>query len=76
MHYAFFSIHALDPAEDARRLNAFLAANSMLSVERHFDADGANSFWSISVGVATESTSEAKSRGKRGVDYREILSWS
>ncbi len=64
------------PRSGGRRpaLNAFLAANSVLSVERHFVADGANSFWSIGVGVATESTSEAKSRGKRGVDYREILS--
>ena len=33
MHYRFFTIRALDPAEGAEQLNAFLAANSVLSVE-------------------------------------------
>jgi len=36
MNYRFFTIHALNPGEDAEKLNAFLAANSVLSVERQF----------------------------------------
>jgi len=36
MNDRFFTIHALNPAEDAEKLNAFLAANSVLSVERQF----------------------------------------
>jgi hypothetical protein len=52
MHYQFFTIRALDPESDTRALNAFLAANPVLDVEREFVADGLNSFWSVCVGVA------------------------
>lgn len=74
MHYHFFTIPALAPAEDAERLNAFLAANSVLSVARQFVADGGNSFWSLCICVATEKAPEVKTRSKRGVDYRDVLS--
>jgi len=36
MNDRFFTIHVLNPAEDAEKLNAFLAANSVLSVKRQF----------------------------------------
>lgn len=74
MHYRFFTIHALDSSEGAEQLNAFLAANAVLAVERQFVADGANSFWSICVSVAQEKTPETKTGNKRGVDYRAVLS--
>jgi superfamily II DNA helicase RecQ len=74
MHYRFFTIRAHDPNGGAEQLNAFLAANAVLSVERQFVADGVNSFWSVCVSVATEKTPEAKTGGKRGVDYRAVLS--
>jgi len=74
MHYRFFTIRALNPAEGAEQLNAFLAANAVLSVERQFVADGANSFWSVCVSVAAVQAPAAKTGSKRGVDYRDILS--
>ena len=40
MNDRFFTIHALNPAEDAEKLNAFLAANAVLSVERQFVGGG------------------------------------
>lgn len=77
MRYHFFTIHALDPAEGGEQLNAFLAANTVLSVERQFVADGVNSFWSVCVSVAGDKsmkTKERKKQKKQSVDYREILS--
>lgn len=74
MHYQFFTIRAIDPAEGSGQLNAFLASNSVLAVERQFVADGANSFWSVCVSTAPQEVSASKARSKRGVDYREVLS--
>ncbi|GAB6042051.1 hypothetical protein [Endothiovibrio diazotrophicus] len=47
MAYTFFHIRALDPQEESERLNAFLASHAVLQVDRHFVADGENSFWSV-----------------------------
>ena len=75
MHYQFFTIRALDPESDTRELNAFLATNPVLDVERVFVADGLNSFWSVCVGVAAAAGAPASNKsGKRpAVDYREVL---
>jgi superfamily II DNA helicase RecQ len=73
MRYCFFTVNAFDPGEGTEKLNAFLGANSVLSVERQFVADGANSFWSVCVSVAKENVPESRARSKRGVDYRDVL---
>jgi superfamily II DNA helicase RecQ len=76
MSYTFFHIRAIDPQADAQRLNAFLGGHVVLQVDRHFVANGENSFWSVCVCTAQagDEAKEPKSRKQRGVDYREILS--
>lgn len=76
MPYTFFRIRALESDTDAESLNAFLAANVVLQVDRHFVANGENSFWSVcvaTVGLNGE-TQEKKLGKRRRIDYREELS--
>jgi len=60
MNDRFFTIHALNPAEDAEKLNAFLAANAVLSVERQF------------VGWGEERTPTTLNRNANSPDNRNI----
>ena len=52
MRYQFFTVPCLDPQADSERLNAFLAAHRILSVDHELIADGANSFWAFCICLA------------------------
>lgn len=71
-----FAIPAHGPAQgggDAQdALNRHLANARVLSVERAFVADGANSFWSVCV-LSQPGARDAKPAAKPRVDYREVL---
>lgn len=78
MRYQLFTVRCADPGADAQRLNAFLAANPILSVDRQLIADGANSFWSFCIALAEPGSppdaASAKGQKRSSVDYREVLS--
>lgn len=78
MRLRFFAIPALDPAAAQQELNDFLLRQRVLRCERHFVADGGQSYWSFCVewleGAGPVATAAVKpGRGER-VDYRELLS--
>lgn len=54
MKFQFFTIPVHDPQTATDEMNAFLAAHRMVTMERQFVADGANSLWSICVSYVEE----------------------
>lgn len=78
MQMRIFTLHASDADDQGVDvLNGFLRSHRIVSVERQFVADGANSFWSICVTfVESRLTVSASARGdasKKRIDYREVL---
>jgi len=74
MQLKFFTIpvHGNDASQED--LNRFLNAHRIVSVERSFVQDGANSAWALCVSYEPSGEGRPPS-GKRGkVDYREVLS--
>ena len=56
-------------------VNTFLRAHRILSVDRHFVQDGANSVWAICVSYLDDANRPLAVGAKRPkVDYREVLS--
>ena len=51
-----FSIAIHDAGGALDELNSFLRANRILSVDRHFVQDGANSVWAICVSYLSDET--------------------
>lgn len=78
MRYQFFTVRCADPGSDSERLNAFLAAHPILSVDRELIADGANSYWAFCVALAQPGSpldaAAARAPRRGSVDYREVLS--
>jgi superfamily II DNA helicase RecQ len=74
MKMRFFLIPVQESDRAAGELNGFLSNHRILSVERHFVADGSNSVWAICVNYldSAERSGSQKSGGR--VDYREVLS--
>ena len=75
MQLKAFTIPVHDDGAAMQEVNAFLRANRILSVDRHFVQDGANSVWAICVcylGNANRPQAAGAKRAK--VDYREVLS--
>jgi len=73
MKLQFFTIPVHDPQTATEDMNAFLAAHRVVTVERQFVADGANSLWSVCVSYLDgEGRPNPEKRHKR-VDYREVL---
>ena len=52
MSLRFFAIPACDPLAAEAELNHLLATSRVLSVERHFVANGEASFWAVCVRIA------------------------
>lgn len=74
MRCDFFTIPAQDAATATEELNRLLSNARILSVDRQFVADGANSFWSVCV-LSQTGGQRPVSQGRRAaVDYREVLS--
>ena len=73
---AIFKIPAHGGSEDEESLNRHLSSTRILNLEKHFVADGENSFWSICV---TSQTGPARGQKapptkKPAIDYRDVLS--
>jgi len=75
MRIDFFTIPVQAGAEATEDLNRLLSSARILTVDRQFVADGANSFWSICVVSQTGPLRSGKSgASKKGaVDYRDVL---
>ncbi|MGO9483871.1 MAG: HRDC domain-containing protein [Rhodomicrobium sp.] len=75
MQLRVFSIAIHDAGGALDELNSFLRANRVLSVDRHFVPDGANSIWAICVSYLNDANRPLAAGAKRPkVDYREVLS--
>lgn len=76
MRLAFFLVPVQDANEAAADLNRFLAANRILSVERHFLADGEKSAWALCVTFAEGNGAATPHLGggrRSRVDYKDTL---
>ena len=74
MRYRFFTIpiHGGEAAE--AELNRCLAEARMLTVDRQFVADGANSVWAVCVAVHDgDGRSPPATRRAAKIDYKEVL---
>jgi superfamily II DNA helicase RecQ len=72
MKLRFFTIRIQDAGPEAEELNAFLSSHRILSVERHFVANGSHSTWAICVTYLPPGTRPVPAKSAR-VHYREIL---
>jgi superfamily II DNA helicase RecQ len=75
MKHKFFKIPVSDPVNGEIELNTFVSQHRIAHIDRHFVADGANSFWSICLiwlegeGALADSVTKRKNK----IDYREVL---
>ncbi len=75
MQLKAFTIPLHDAGAATEEINVFLRANRVLSVDRHFVQDGANSVWAICVSYLGDAHRPQTASAKRPrVDYREVLS--
>ena len=77
MPYRSFLIPVRDPSWAERELNDFIKTHKVLTAERHWVDQGANSFWSVLVDYleSTEQSADAAATAsKMKIDYREVLS--
>jgi superfamily II DNA helicase RecQ len=79
MSYKFFQVPCRNPESFEAGLNSFLSTHRIVTVDRKFVEDGADSFWVFCVdflhGDAKGGTSHgAPGRAERRIDYREVLS--
>ena len=72
MQLKTFTISLNDDAE--AEVNAFLRQHRVLSIDRHFVDDGANSFWAICISYIETSNRPTSNSKKTKIDYREVLS--
>ncbi len=73
MEYYFFYINARQPGNDQEKLNNFLCRHAPVTVDRKLVEDGADSFWSICVGVSEPVQKGSTTKRRPAVDYRELL---
>ncbi len=74
MQIRIFTLRALDGGEQAAgELNAFLRSHRVITVDRQFVSDGANSYWSICVTFVEGRASAPSDSSKKRIDYREVL---
>jgi hypothetical protein len=71
----FFTIPIQDIGNAPGELNGFLSNHRILTIERHFVADGGNSAWAICVNCldSPERVSGDKRGGGGRGEYREVL---
>ena len=75
MQLRVFTIAVHDEGGALDELNSFLRAHRILSVDRHFVQDGANSIWAVCVSYIGDANRPLAAGAKRPkVDYREVLS--
>lgn len=74
VQFKFFMIPASGGAEAEADLNRFLGSRRIVSVEKHFVAEGASSSWCLAVSYLSDSEVPAKAGDKNRVDYKAVLS--
>ena len=75
MRVDVFTIPVLSQAQATEDVNRHLASMRVISVDRQFVADGANSFWTLCVIADAGKVPSPKSLSRKpSVDYRDILS--
>ena len=75
MRFQFFTIPVHTPEAAQEALNVFCAQHRIVSSDRQFVAQGADSFWAVCLAWAEGVAPGLQSQGKRDrVDYREVLS--
>ena len=75
MQLKAFTIPVHDDGAAIEEVNVFLRSHRILTVDRHFVQDGANSVWAICICYLGDSTRpQAVSTKRPKVDYREVLS--
>jgi len=73
MRYAFFHVPAISSVDAGVELNRLLASRRIAGIEKHFVADGPNSFWAICVGYVDGADATPVGGGKDKVDYKQVL---
>lgn len=81
MSLHFFAIPAMDPDTAQEECNRFCAAHRVVTLEKHFVVDGAQSYWAICVTVASgagplpDSLKVGADRPQtQRIDYKTVLS--
>ena len=79
MSFKFFYVPSRNPVSTEAELNSFLSSHRVVTIERKFVENGADSFWAFSVDfihydARANSSHGALGRSERRVDYREVLS--
>lgn len=72
MKHRFFKISVADSGAAEEELNAFYAQHRIVAVDKHFVADGSNSFWSFCL-TWTEQEAAIRPNNKNKIDYKEVL---
>jgi superfamily II DNA helicase RecQ len=73
MSFSFFQISCRECPETEARLNQFINANRVLSVDRRWVDLGENSFWAICVDYLENTSSGSSKKKSERIDYREVL---
>ncbi len=76
MKLEFFKIPVQESKDASSELNSFCIQHRISQIEKHFVADGSNSFWSICVTYldTKQPLSETNNRkSKNNIDYKEVL---
>jgi superfamily II DNA helicase RecQ len=74
MKMRFFAIPIHASMDASGELNGLLSNHRILTIERHFVADGTNSLWAICVNYLDSAHRPAAERSGGRIDYREVLS--
>jgi superfamily II DNA helicase RecQ len=75
MAFAFFTVPVRDSGEAEASLNGFLCSHKILTIDRRWVDDGANSFWSLCIDyLKSSSTGGSRTLGLRNkIDYKDVL---
>ena len=76
MPFKFFLVPAVDPTEAEAEVNAFLARNRVVNVDRRWVDQGGGSFWALCVDFLSGTPGVGKSvaTGRSRIDYKQVLS--
>jgi superfamily II DNA helicase RecQ len=74
MKFHFFTVAAQTPESGQEALNLFCGQQRVVSVEKHFVAQGLDSFWTICVTTIAGSEKQVSGGKRDRIDYKETLS--
>jgi hypothetical protein len=72
MKFEFFLIPALSPDIAQQELNSFCGSHRIVTIEKHFVANGEQSYWAVCVSYL-DNEKKITAPGNSKVDYRQIL---